>query len=115
MVKSIVAVAAQDPSPGLVGPEPGLRVLPAVYLAVSAVGFNAERTSLIYTEDECNRADVGTGTIVCSRGDVTPWRKIDGQWQPSPNGTGCGWIARYNRPAPHDLAAQQTISSRGTT
>lgn len=95
MVQVIIATASKDTR--INGPvfESGdrYRGLTNTYMAVSAVGFNMEKTlALLYTEDRCSLADRDTGIIQCMRGDMIKWEKVSGAWQPAKTGTGCGWI-----------------------
>jgi hypothetical protein len=94
VIQSILKVVADDPSPKRGGgPEPGLRMLPARYLVVSAVGFNAAKTfALVSDERDCYLLNPADNDVLCSSGDVTPWEKLGGQWLVSPNADSCGWI-----------------------
>lgn len=68
-------------------------MLPTRYTALSAVGFNADRTfALVGEESDCNRLNDAGDTVLCMRGDITPWEKIGGQWVPSHSADACGWI-----------------------
>ena len=95
MIEPILKAVAEDPLPRRGGgPEPGLRMLPASYIVVSAVGFNVDKTfALVGLEGQCSRLNPIDRTVLCSTGDVTPWEKIRGQWVPSRNADSCGGIA----------------------
>jgi len=82
MIKSMMAGTAPRPESML-------------SVAVSRVGFNADKTlALVSFERECvlNMRD---GTIVCNRGEGAALKKIAGRWEPS-HDAGCSWIAHHN-------------------
>jgi hypothetical protein len=90
-VTEIVAVAVREkrPAGGYVGPEgPELFGLPVPYVAVSAVGFNPDKTlALVYIEHRCDRVAVKTGTIVCNNGELALYEKLPAV------GSGRAWAA----------------------
>ena len=92
VIESILKTVAQDPSPRLGGgPEPGLRMLPARYLVLSAVGFSADKNfAVVGHEKDCEHLNPADNSVLCSSGDVMAWEKVGGQWVPA---EGCGWIA----------------------
>jgi hypothetical protein len=93
-LEEILRAVVQDPAPRRGGGyEPGLRMLPVRYTALSAVGFNADRTfALVGEERHCNHLNDAGDTVLCMQGGITPWEKIGGQWVPSRNADACGWI-----------------------
>ena len=94
MIESILKAVAQDLKPRLGGgPEPGLRMLPARYIALSAVGFNVEKTfALVGGEWGCDRLNTLDHSVGCTKGNVSAFEKIGGQWILSPNANSCFWI-----------------------
>ena len=95
IIEPILRAVARDPSPiRRGGPEPGLRGLPARYIGVSAVGFNAEKTfALVGDEGHCDLLNPFDESVLCSHGDITACEKIAGRWVVSPNARSCFWIA----------------------
>jgi hypothetical protein len=93
-LERILRAVIQDPAPRRGGgPEPGLRILPARYTALSAVGFSSDKTfALVGEERDCRHLNEAGDTVLCSRGDVTAWEKIGGNWVLSPKADACGWI-----------------------
>jgi hypothetical protein len=91
MVTEIAAMAVREKKPagGYVGPEgPSLFGLPVPYVAVSAVGFNPDKTlALVYIEHPCDSAAVKTGTIVCRKASWPCTRRLRAV------GSGRAWAA----------------------
>lgn len=99
IIKAMIAGATPRPEPTL-------------SVAVSAVGFNAEKTfALVYHEGECG-VNARDGTIGCSKGGVTPLTKVAGRWELSRNVEACTWIARHNLQGTDQFARRNPLPAR---